>query len=107
METREKALSRIAKELKIHEHNISNLQSLSYVKKGYIWRPKDFSRYAEPITQEDLQQESINKDICPFCLNKINWDKLNVLINKHNKAISLLNKELMDLSKQMEVIEKK
>ncbi len=87
MENNRKALEEIGEKLKHHEHKISNLQYLNLIKKG--------SDTKQP--QIKLQIKRLNKDICPFCLNRIYWDKLNALINEHNKIINLLNKELAEI----------
>lgn len=37
-ETRQEALGRIAKDIKLHEHTIYNLEMLIFIKKGYIYK---------------------------------------------------------------------
>ncbi len=80
-------LEGIGKRLKREEHEISNLQCLNLIKKS--------SDTKQP--QIKLQIESVNKVICPFCLNRINWDKLYTAINMHNEIIHYLNKQLAEI----------
>jgi len=92
MAEREEKLSRISRKLRTHEYNIDNLEMLIFIKKGYIYKHKKEPK--DEWKQTDLQQQAVNKGVCPFCLNLIDWDKLDSLIIEHKKAIVLLNKEL-------------
>jgi len=82
----------LAREMKRIEHSIGNLQILIFLKKGYTDKQNP---------QVKLQLESIEENICPFCLNQINWKKLENLIAKHNEALQLAKKQLFELNNKL------
>ena len=86
---------KLARKMKEQEGVISNLEMLVFIKKGYI-----HERYRD--TQTELQKKSVDGGICPFCLNNIDWNKLNILTTKHQKAFDLLNKQLKEINKEGE-----
>ncbi|GAH68395.1 unnamed protein product [marine sediment metagenome] len=85
-EIERKALEEIGKDFEHQKHKISNLQHLNFIKKGNKENP-----------QVKLQIKRLDKNICPLCLNRINWDKLYTIISLHNKMINYLNKELAEI----------
>jgi len=91
-------IQQIAKELKLHENTISNLNTLNMVKGRQFYVNRKY-KGVQDFSMENTTYESVNIGICPYCTNQIDWDKINKLITKHKKAINLLNKELVEVSK--------
>ena len=84
-------LSQLARDIRFHENNVDRLESLMFIQKGYIGK---CNKNDDEWSYEKAVQEFVHKDICPYCLNIIDWNKLNELISEHKEAISKLNKEL-------------
>lgn len=91
-------IAKIAKELKFHEEEITILDVLYLIKGRHFGVNRKF-KGVEDFSTENRMHESVSKGICPYCLNQIDWDKLNELKIKHQKEIHSLNKELVDLSR--------
>ena len=89
---------KIAKELKSHEEKITILDTLDMIKGRHFYVNRKF-KGVQDFSKENAMHESVSKGICPYCLNQIDWDKLNELKIKHQKEIHSLNKELVDLSR--------
>ena len=78
-------LRKIAKKLKKIEYLRDTLQTLIYIKNNQTGKPHP---------QIKIQQEFLERNICPFCLNQINWEKLEKLITKYEKEIEIENKKI-------------
>lgn len=87
----EKIENVLAKEMKRLENSRDVLEMLSMLKKGYTDK-------ANP--QIKIQLAYIEKGICPFCLNQIDWSKLKNLIMKYNKELELAHKQLKKMNKK-------
>ena len=87
----EKIEDTLAREMKRLENSRDVLEMLPMLKKGYTDK-------SDP--QIKIQLAHIERDICPFCLNQIDWNKLKSLIMKHNKELELAHKQLKKMNKK-------
>ncbi len=71
------------------ESSIAILEILPMLKKGYT---------DKSVPQIQIELEHIERNICPFCLNQINWKNLEKLIAKYDKELEVVNKLLKEIN---------
>nr|BDI55085.1 MAG: hypothetical protein [uncultured archaeon] len=90
----DKDLSNLAKKRRIIEAKVSNLEVLSFFKKRWVG---GYKKNAPLSLEQELEIESVDNNICPYCLNQINWERLEKLIAKHNKELKLIMKLIKEI----------
>jgi len=83
-------IDKLAREIKRLQTSIDVLEILIFLKKGYVGKSKN-----DPQIKVEL--EHVERGICPFCLNQIDWQKLENLIAKYNKELGVVKKHLKEI----------
>lgn len=86
-------LDKLARKIKSLETSKDVLEILIFLKKGYVEDKND--------PQIKLEIEYVGKDICPYCLNHIDWERLEKLIAKHNEELGVEKKYLKEYVKKL------
>ena len=74
----EQEISKLAREIKEAKDSKDVLETLIFIKNG--WTGKSYP-------QGEIQLEHVKRNICPFCLNNIDWRHLEALIEEYTKHI--------------------